>query len=919
MNCFTSCDRVAQCGSSGASIRSHCQRRLLPAMIAASLVLAAVLVPAAPATATAYTWTGAFTTEWNFGLNWSPSGSNFPNSATDTAAFNGQGLGTININPSVSAQLLSFSNPTGSYTLTSNAGVSLSGVKSINVAAGVTALQTINLAIVATGSLIFPTGNNLTITNNSTTAGTTLVIGPNTVIATPGFGSVVVDGAGTTQFSGTFSTAPGVKVVGGLIKNGPGILILPNSTYSYTGGTFINNGTLQVAQGNAIPAGTNVSVQSGGQFNLGLFGNSAGTAIGTLSLNGTGTFRVPSGSSDYYLNKLTMTGGTVDFTGTSNFWLHLTGSGAGITTNASSTTANWIGDGTSRIQNDSAIAVPFSILVNPGSTTSGIDLDAGIRLSIQGTNPTFNKDGAGRMRLTNLGNGANITVNQGFLRVDDMSTNGVGALGTGLIALNGGVLEYGGPSATTTKNLTSFGSSIYLDVLTPGTNLTYSGVMGESESDTPFRFNGPAAGNPPSTLTLTNTNNFSGVTVVRNGILVIPTIADSGSPSPIGSGNEIALQSFSNFDRCSLLLAGTNANYSTNRLLQVSGSYPNGGSAIGVQNASTNLTWTGQLYSTSSVDSFIKTGDGTLTLTNTTNNYTGGTYIEAGRLHVTDDSALGAGAVSVYPSATLRYTASATVGRSIILDGGTLEAPSGISLAGGGGALQGEGTAVGDVANSGSVIPEGSTGLLHVEGNYTQSASGRLVIFMDLLSPPGDNPRLDVAGDVALDGTLQMNLGSMGQFRGTRSFDVLDWGSNLNGTTFSMLQLPMFGGAFTWDTSQLYTNGVLTLIGPPVEGDYNGDGIVDAADYTIWRDTLGSTTDLRANGDNTGASAGVIDQADYAFWKANFGNHSGSGAGATAAVPEPATAMLLLTGILTMSCHRRPKVSKTHVPMRCAI
>ena len=35
-------------------------------------------------------------------------------------------------------------------------------------------------------------------------------------------------------------------------------------------------------------------------------------------------------------------------------------------------------------------------------------------------------------------------------------------------------------------------------------------------------------------------------------------------------------------------------------------------------------------------------------------------------------------------------------------------------------------------------------------------------------------------------------------------------------------------------------------------GDYNLDGMVDAADYIVWRNTLGSTTELRANGDNTG-------------------------------------------------------------------
>ncbi len=50
-------------------------------------------------------------------------------------------------------------------------------------------------------------------------------------------------------------------------------------------------------------------------------------------------------------------------------------------------------------------------------------------------------------------------------------------------------------------------------------------------------------------------------------------------------------------------------------------------------------------------------------------------------------------------------------------------------------------------------------------------------------------------------------------------------------------------------------------------GDFNRDGQVDAADYTIWRDTNGSTTDLRAdaNGD------GVVDQADYDAWKAAGG------------------------------------------------
>ena len=40
--------------------------------------------------------------------------------------------------------------------------------------------------------------------------------------------------------------------------------------------------------------------------------------------------------------------------------------------------------------------------------------------------------------------------------------------------------------------------------------------------------------------------------------------------------------------------------------------------------------------------------------------------------------------------------------------------------------------------------------------------------------------------------------------------------------------------------------------------------------------------------------------SDYDVWKSNFGLHSDSSAGASAAVPEPATLLMLLSGILTM-------------------
>jgi hypothetical protein len=114
-------------------------------------------------------------------------------------------------------------------------------------------------------------------------------------------------------------------------------------------------------------------------------------------------------------------------------------------------------------------------------------------------------------------------------------------------------------------------------------------------------------------------------------------------------------------------------------------------------------------------------------------------------------------------------------------------------------------------------------------------------------------------------------------------------------------------------TASVPGRSILVLILSPaaVPGDYNVDGTVDAADCTVWRDTLGQTgSGLAADGTGPGGVPdGVVDQLDYDFWKANFGKHSGAGAGANAAVPEPATLTMLLAGILTMCARRRMAVS----------
>jgi hypothetical protein len=61
------------------------------------------------------------------------------------------------------------------------------------------------------------------------------------------------------------------------------------------------------------------------------------------------------------------------------------------------------------------------------------------------------------------------------------------------------------------------------------------------------------------------------------------------------------------------------------------------------------------------------------------------------------------------------------------------------------------------------------------------------------------------------------------------------------------------------------------LIADPQQpaGDYNGDDVVDAADYTVWRNKLGSEFELpnRAPGNE-----GPVSEADYDAWKSHFGD-----------------------------------------------
>jgi hypothetical protein len=132
---------------------------------------------------------------------------------------------------------------------------------------------------------------------------------------------------------------------------------------------------------------------------------------------------------------------------------------------------------------------------------------------------------------------------------------------------------------------------------------------------------------------------------------------------------------------------------------------------------------------------------------------------------------------------------------------------------------------------------------------------------------------------------VTLNINTTGFYAGT--FDLILLGV-----------LPLLDGG-PFDTTLVGSNGVpvaTQIINGTVavtvtrNGDYNHDGIVDAADYTVWRNALGQTgPGLAADGDGNLS----INENDYFVWKSAYGMVTGPpGTGGSAfhlAVPEPAT------------------------------
>lgn len=195
------------------------------------------------------------------------------------------------------------------------------------------------------------------------------------------------------------------------------------------------------------------------------------------------------------------------------------------------------------------------------------------------------------------------------------------------------------------------------------------------------------------------------------------------------------------------------------------------------------------------------------------------------------------------------------------------------------------------VAIDGYTITSSDGSLLFANGSWN-SLDDQNTAGGDWLEANGTASRLSefkASGATQFNGTNGVSLGTIFNTSGSQS-----------GVAFQYLidgQTVLSQGAVVFRN----LSSVTPIGSGGITGDYNDDGIVNAADYALWRDRLGSISPPLAN-DST---PGSVSQEDYGVWRSQFGATAGSGASAAigASVPEPATwclSLLAAMGIVTL-------------------
>ncbi len=375
------------------------------------------------------------------------------------------------------------------------------------------------------------TGNAVTLSGDVTVS--------STAAQTVALATTLASGNRTvTVNSGPLTWSAALSGTGALVKSGSGTLIL-SATNTFSGGTTINAGTLQINASGVGGTGAirgSVTVNSGATLLItaqDALGYNSGTKVDTLVIAGGTVTHNASGNLTLANVAVSLTGGTLQSTSTGEidfFDLNAATTTTGnttITTNASATTSLIAGSIRLRQGNSDPTGTVFTV----ADGAAAVDLNISANLTegaAQSTASAITKAGSGLTLLsgTNTYTGPT-TVSAGTLRAGSTQAFGINSAVTlantsgALLDLNNfsnslGSLSGGG----TTGGHVSLGSAI----LTVGGANTSPGAYAGVISGT-----GSLVKTGTGTLQLTGFNTFSGGTTINAGTLQLNASGGGGT------------------------------------------------------------------------------------------------------------------------------------------------------------------------------------------------------------------------------------------------------------------------------------------------------------------------------------------------------------------------------------------------------
>jgi fibronectin-binding autotransporter adhesin len=570
--------------------------------------------------------------------------------------------------------------------------------------------------IFANGSADFTlTGNRILLPNNivnNDTAGTHTI---NLDISATAVEQINTVTGGTTVINGAL-----VGTGGGWTINNGGTLgtAIFTASNSYTAATTIIEGVLNIRNGFALgttAAGT--TVQTGGELQL-QGGISVGAEALSLSSVGsgattTGGLRSISGDNSYgglitlaAASRINSDAGTLSITNTGT----ITGATFALTLG-----------GSGNIVLNSIIGTTTGTLTKDGAgtaTLTGASTFTGATTISNGVLRIANNTGLGTTAAgTTIRSGAALELSNGIsVGAETLSIAGTGIASGGALRNISGANTYGGLlTLTNATRINSDGGTLSLTNTGTITGATFGLTLGGAGDIVLNSVIGTTTGtltkDGAGTVRLGGINTYGGVTTIGDGVLRVTNVANAGTSSALGTNATITVTNGGILD-----YAGT-TNSSMNRGINLA----SGNGGIGVSNSSAALTISGVISNTGTL---VKSGAGTLILS-ASNNYQGGTLLNAGTLAAGNAFAFGTNSITI--SSGVLNLSNFSIANLIINNGGTLTnlgTVSGAELNGGTTTLAASNSTVAEVSGTATVNVAGNnTTITNVTGG-TVSVAG---------------------------------------------------------------------------------------------------------------------------------------------------------------------------------------------------